>query len=169
MFCRKFCVLKIFQCILRTYIHIIKMINANCYVRMKFGTKYTYIHIHIYTYMYQLVFRMNYHIYAFTYYNDVMMSAMESQITSLTIICSTVYSGVGQRRKHQSSALLAFVRGIHRWPVNSPHKGPVTRKTYPFHDFIMLATTSISKKKIDVILTALQLPLINDFHVSITI
>ena len=31
-------------------------------------------------------------------------------------------------RKHQSSASLAFVRGIHRWPVNSPHKGPVTRK-----------------------------------------
>ena len=31
-------------------------------------------------------------------------------------------------KKHQSSASLAFVRGIHRWPVKSPHKGPVTRK-----------------------------------------
>ena len=42
---------------------------------------------------------------------------------------STVYSGADQR-KHQSSASLAFVRGIHRWPVNSPHKGPVTRKSF---------------------------------------
>ena len=49
-----------------------------------------------------------------------MMSAMASQITSLTMVNSTVYSGADQR-KHQSSASLAFVRGIHRWPVNSPH------------------------------------------------
>ena len=55
------------------------------------------------------------------------MSAMAYQITSLTIVYSTVYSGTYQR-KHQSSASLAFVRGIHRWPANSPHKGPVTRK-----------------------------------------
>ena len=41
----------------------------------------------------------------------------------------TVYSGADQR-KHQSSASLAFVRGIHRWPVNSPHKGLVTRKCF---------------------------------------
>ena len=40
--------------------------------------------------------------------------------------------------KHQSSASLAFVRGIHRGPVNSPHKGPVTRKMLPFDDVIML-------------------------------
>ena len=53
------------------------------------------------------------------------MGAMASQITSLTIVYSIVYSG-GDHRKHQSSASLAFVRGIHRWPVNSPHKGPVT-------------------------------------------
>ena len=57
---------------------------------------------------------------------------MASQITSLTIVYSTVYSGADQR-KQQSSALQAFVRGIHRWPVNSPHKGPVTRKGFPFH------------------------------------
>ena len=55
------------------------------------------------------------------------MAAMASQITSLTIVYLTVYSGVDQR-KHQSSASLAFVRGIHRSPVNSPHKRPVTRK-----------------------------------------
>ena len=57
------------------------------------------------------------------------MCAMASQITSLTIVYSTVYSGVDQR-KNQSSASLAFVRGIHRWPVNSPHKWPVTRKMF---------------------------------------
>ena len=49
---------------------------------------------------------------------------------------TTVYSDADQR-KHQSSASLAFVRGIHRWPVNSPHKGPVTRKMFPFDDVIM--------------------------------
>ena len=41
------------------------------------------------------------------------------------------------QRKHQSSASLAFVRRIHRRPVNSPHKGPVTRKMFPFDDVIM--------------------------------
>ena len=65
------------------------------------------------------------------------MGTMASQITSLTIVYSTVYSGADQR-KHQSSASLAFVRGIHRWPVNSPHKWPVTRKMFPFDDVIML-------------------------------
>ena len=65
------------------------------------------------------------------------MSAMASQITSLAFVSSTVHSGANQR-KHQSSASLAFVRGIHRWPVNSPHKGPVTRKMIPFDDVIML-------------------------------
>ena len=64
------------------------------------------------------------------------MSMIASQITSLTIVYSTVYSDADQR-KHQSSASLAFVRGIHRGPVNSPHKWPVTRKMFPFHDVIM--------------------------------
>ena len=40
--------------------------------------------------------------------------------------------------KKQSSASLAFVRGIHRWPVGSPHKWPVTRKMFPFDDVIIL-------------------------------
>ena len=71
------------------------------------------------------------------HYNDVIMIPAASQITSLTIVYSSVYSGAGQR-KHQSSASLAFVRGIHRWPVNSPHKGPVTRKMFPFDDVIMI-------------------------------
>ena len=64
------------------------------------------------------------------------MGAMASQITSLTIVYSTVYSGADQR-KHQSSAPLALVWGIHRWPVNSPRKWPVTPKMFPFDDVIM--------------------------------
>ena len=73
---------------------------------------------------------------AFYHYTDVIMGAITSQITSLAIVYSTVYSGADQR-KHQSSASLAFVRGVHRGPVNSPHKWPVTRKMFPFDDVIM--------------------------------
>ena len=64
------------------------------------------------------------------------MSAMTTQIISLTIAYSTVYSGADQR-KHQSSAPLAYVIGIHRWPVNFQHKEPGTRKMFPFDDVIM--------------------------------
>ena len=64
------------------------------------------------------------------------MDMVASQITTLTIVYLTFYSGADQR-KHQSSASLAFVRGIHRGPENSPHKWPVTRKMYPFDDVIM--------------------------------
>ena len=64
------------------------------------------------------------------------MGAIASLITSLTIVYSTVYSDADQR-KHQSSASLGFVWGIHRGPVNSPHKWPVTRKMFPFDDVIM--------------------------------
>ena len=52
------------------------------------------------------------------------------------ILYSTAYSGTDQR-KHQGSASLAFVRGIHRWPVNPPHKRPVMLKMFPFDDVIM--------------------------------
>ena len=71
------------------------------------------------------------------HYNDVIMRAIASQITSLTIVYSTVSSGADER-KHQSSASLAFVRGIPRSPVNSPHRGSVMRKMFPFDDVIML-------------------------------
>ena len=64
------------------------------------------------------------------------MGAIASQITSLTIVYSTVYSDADQR-KHQSSASLAFLRIIHRGRVNSPHKWPVTRKMFPFDDVMM--------------------------------
>ena len=70
------------------------------------------------------------------HFNDVKMGAITSQITSLMIVFSTVYLDTDQR-KHQSSASMASVRGIHRRPVNSPHKWPVTRKMFPFDDVIM--------------------------------
>ena len=62
------------------------------------------------------------------HYTDITMSPMASQISSLGSVYSTVYSGADQR-KHESSASLAFVRRIHR--------GPVTRKMFPFDDVIM--------------------------------
>ena len=72
------------------------------------------------------------------------MGVMASQITSLMIVYSTFYSGA-DHRKHQSSASLAFVRGIRRWPVNSPHKWPVTRKTFPFDDVIMPSSPVVAR------------------------
>ena len=74
--------------------------------------------------------------YSLNHCSDVIMSTMVSQMTSASIVYSTMCSGTDQR-KHQSSASLAFVRGIHRCPVTSPHKGPVTRKMFPFDDVIM--------------------------------
>ena len=56
-----------------------------------------------------------------SHYSDVIMDTMAPQITTFTIVYSTVYSGADQR-KHQRSASRAFVRGIHWWPLNSPHK-----------------------------------------------
>ena len=70
------------------------------------------------------------------HYNDVIMSVMASQITSLRIVCSTICSGTDQR-KHQSSTSLAFVTGIHQCPLNSLHKGPIMWKMFPFDDVIM--------------------------------
>ena len=71
------------------------------------------------------------------HYADVIMTILASLITSLTVVYAIVYSDVNQR-KHQSSASLAFVREIHRGPVNFPHKWPVTRKMFPFDDVIMI-------------------------------
>ena len=71
------------------------------------------------------------------HYNDVIVGAMASETTSLTIVYSTVYSR-RRSKDRQNSASLAFVRGIHRWPMNSPHKGPAMRKLFPFDDVIMI-------------------------------
>ena len=70
------------------------------------------------------------------HYSDVIMSTMASQITGVSIVNTTVCS-VGDQRKHQSSASLASLRGIHRWPGNSPHKGPVTQRMFSFDDVII--------------------------------
>ena len=78
------------------------------------------------------------------HYSDVIMGAMASKITNLMIVYTAVYSGADQR-KHQSSASLAFVRGIHRSPVNSPYKGPVTRKKNSFDDVIMNLSTIFTR------------------------
>ena len=72
-----------------------------------------------------------------------MISAIASQITGVRFIYWTVCSGAGQRNV-ESSASLAFVKGIHRWSVNSPHKGPVTRKMLPFDDVITISWFRVS-------------------------
>ena len=79
--------------------------------------------------------------YLTNYYADVIISTMASHITIVSSVYSIVCSGADQR-KHQSSASLAFVRGIHRWPVNSPHKVPVTRKMFPFEYVVMEHTAT---------------------------
>ena len=73
----------------------------------------------------------------FHHYDGVIMGTIASQISSLTI----VYFDADQR-KYQSSASLAFVRGIHRGPVISLHKWPVTREMLPFDDVMMMMRDS---------------------------
>ena len=63
------------------------------------------------------------------HYNKVIIGAMAPQTASVSIVHSTICSGT-DLRKHQSFGSLTFVRGILRWPVNSPHKGAVTRKCF---------------------------------------
>ena len=79
------------------------------------------------------------------HYNDVIMSTMKCQMTSITSVYSTVNSAADQR-KHQSPASLAFVLGIHRWQVNSQHKWPVTRKMFPFDDVIMFLVAQVPNR-----------------------
>ena len=64
------------------------------------------------------------------------MSAIASQITCVVIVCSTV-CWRGDHRKNQRSTSLAFVRGIHQWLVDSPHKRPVMQKLFPLDDVIV--------------------------------
>ena len=101
----------------------------------------------------------------YCHYHYIIMSAAASQITGVSIVCWTIDSGVDQR-KYQSSALLAIVRGIHWWPVNSPHKRPVTRKMFPFwwrhHEncacsgFIMLTLEQSGNHHTDAILKRIR-------------
>ena len=80
------------------------------------------------------------------HYSDVIMSVVASQINCISIVYSTICSGINQR-KHQSSASLAFVRGIHRCLVNSLHKGPVMWEMFPFDDVIMWSQKSFITNK----------------------
>ena len=98
------------------------------------------------------------------HYSDIIMRTMGSQFSSVSIVYSTVYPGVDQR-KHQSSASLAFVRGIHRWPLHSHQKGPVTRKMLPFNDVTIMifqfhseATTWCSQSQNDQISQSVYYP-----------
>ena len=96
-----------------------------------------YVHLPTYTkFLWTLQLQINTTANNPSHYSDVIMGEMASQITSLTIVYLTVYWDADQR-KHQGSSSLAFVRGIHQWPVNSPHNRPVTRKMFPFDDVIM--------------------------------
>ena len=76
------------------------------------------------------------------------MGAMASQNTGLSIVYLTACSSADQW-KHQSSASLAFVRGIHQWPLNSPHKGTVTRKMFPFDYVIMIKKSVMPQTRIE--------------------
>ena len=80
--------------------------------------------------------------FSFPHYTDVIMRSMVSQIT---IVCTSVCSGADQRG-HQSSASLSLLREIHRSPVDSPHKGPVTRKIFPFDEVIMKSVNSSERQ-----------------------
>ena len=79
------------------------------------------------------------------HHSDVIMCTMAFQITGVSIVYLTVCSGADQG-KHQSSASLASARGIHRWPVNSPHKRPITREMFPSDDVIMTKAKTCIKK-----------------------
>ena len=70
------------------------------------------------------------------------MGTMASQITSRLFTPSFIQVQI--KKKHQSSASLACVWGIHLWPVNSPHKGPLTRKMFPINDVIMCQSMQCS-------------------------
>ena len=70
------------------------------------------------------------------HYIDVIMTTMASQITSLTVVYSIVYSDAD--KKTSKLRVTGLCVGNSPGPVNSPHKGPVTRKVFPFDDVIML-------------------------------
>ena len=108
---------------------------------------YSYENLIINAYLYRIIKAFHTHLYL-SDANDLLLqrrhnySAMASQINGVSILCSTVCSGADQR-KCQSSASLASVRGIHRWHVDSHHKGTVTQKMFP----LILMTSSWSRSR----------------------
>ena len=123
-------------CVLRNYSFSIILSNINTNVRytLMICSLLPFSLAHLLKYICCVCIRQGTHT-SHSHYGDVRMGAIASQITGLAIFYSAFYSGADQR-KHQSSASLAFVQGIHRGPVNSPLKGPVTRKMFPFDDVI---------------------------------
>ena len=85
---------------------------------------------------------------ALSHYSNVIKSAMASQITGVPIVTSTVCS-CSDQRKHQSSASLAFFRGIHRSPANSTQKGPVTRKCFHLMTSPWISSVSFDRQLTD--------------------
>ena len=71
------------------------------------------------------------------HYNDVIMGAMASQITSLPIVYSTVYSFRRRSKKKSKLCVTGLCAWNSPWPVNSPHKWAIMRKMFPFDDVIM--------------------------------
>ena len=71
------------------------------------------------------------------HYSDVIMCAMASQITSVSIV-TQLFVQVQIKENIKAPRHWPLWRGINRWPVNSPHKGPVTRKMFPLNDVIMI-------------------------------
>ena len=82
--------------------------------------------------------------------NDVIMTTIASQITSLTAVYSTVYSDVRRSKKTPKLRVTGLWMGNSPGPVNSPHKGPVTRKMFPFDDVIISTTCTISVMRSDI-------------------
>ena len=74
------------------------------------------------------------------HYSGVIMSAMAFQISRISIVYSTICSGAETSKLHVAGVL----RGIHQWPVNSLHKGPVTQKMFPFDASSCETTKSLS-------------------------
>ena len=79
------------------------------------------------------------------HYDDVIMGAIASLITILTIVYSTVYSDAD--KKTSKLRVTGLGVGNHRGSVNSPHKWPVTRKMFPFDDVIMCQQKPNQKSK----------------------
>ena len=122
-----------------------------CHIISSSSTNYIYSSMHLHTSVFEN---------SSDHYSDVIMGAMASQISSISIVCSTVCSAVDQRT-HKGSASLAFVRGIHRSPVDSPHKGLVTRKRFQFDDIVMMAIVLAWWLILKSIVNSYALPLTN--------
>ena len=106
-------------------IHELRSLKFGCVILLKPGL--THLSITLWYVM------KNHKLFQILHYSDVIMSAMASKITSVSLVCSNVCWSADQR-KHQR---LTFAKGIYRWPVDYPHKGPVRRKMLPFDDVIM--------------------------------